>query len=265
VTTLPRPVPTRPGRLQGVRAVVTGSGGGMGGAIALRLAQEGADLALNDRREGTTDAWQEKIAALGGDVFAVTTNVTRRSGAEELLNAALDRWGRIDVLVNVVGGVRGPVVNPVWEITEEDFEFAWGVNMRATFHCTQLVLPGMMERSAGKIVNIASNSWAGEPMHAHYSAAKAAVVSFTRACAIQLGPYNINVNAVAPGATLTHGQRPEGTAGPTFETCYETGGTLKRFNQPEDIANAVLYLSSEEARNVSGHLLTVASGANPRL
>ncbi|MBY8863566.1 SDR family oxidoreductase [Nocardia sp. CA2R105] len=244
---------------------MTGSGGGMGGAIALRLAQEGADIALNDRIEGTTDRWQEQIEPLGGDVFAVTTNVTRRSGAEELINAAVDRWGRIDVLVNVVGGVRGPVVNPVWEISEEDFEFSWGINMRATFHCTQLVLPAMMERKSGKIVNIASNSWAGEPMHAHYSAAKAAVVSFTRSCAIQLGPYNINVNAVAPGGTQTNEHNTGEWDAPTFETMYETGGTLGRFNKGEDIANAVLYLASEESRNVSGQLLTVASGANPRL
>src|SRR5699024_4742555 len=120
--------------------------------------------------------WSERVAALGADTFAVTTNVTRRQGAQELIDAAMQRWGRIDILVNVVGGIRGPVACPVWEITEDDFEFAWGINVRATFHCTQLVLPDMMRRRAGKIVNIASNSWAGDPMHAHYSAAKAAVV-----------------------------------------------------------------------------------------
>jgi 3-oxoacyl-[acyl-carrier protein] reductase len=237
----------------------------MGAAVAVRLAEEGADVGLNDRRPGTTEPVEAQIHSLGRDSFSVVTNVTRREGATELVQATLERWGRVDILVNVVGGVRGPVAAPVWEIAEEDFEFAWGINMRATFHCTQLVLPGMMERRAGKIVNVASNSWAGDPMHAHYAAAKAAVVSFTRSCAIQLGPYNINVNAVSPGATRTNAANSNVAVAPLTEEGYERGGTLGRFNESVDIANAVLYLCSEEARNVSGHLLTVAAGANPRL
>lgn len=238
----------------------------MGGAIALRLAEEGADIALNDRLPGTTDRWQERIETLGHDVFAVTANVTRREGAEVLVNAALERWGQIDILVNVVGGIRGPINNPVWEITEDDFEFAWGINMRATFHCTQLVLPGMMARRAGRIVNISSNSWAGDPLHAHYSAAKAAVVAFTRSCAIQLGPHGITVNSVAPGGTKTNEHNSsDAPASMPFTDAFDRRGTLARSNESVDIANAVLFLASDEARNVSGHLLTVASGSNPRL
>jgi NAD(P)-dependent dehydrogenase (short-subunit alcohol dehydrogenase family) len=253
------------GRVAGAKAVVTGSGGGMGGTIARRLAEEGADVALNDRRPGAVDPWLEEVRALGRDAFAVETNVTRRPGAEELIGTALDRWGRIDILVNCVGGLRGPVQIPVWKIQEEDFEFAWGINMRATFHCTQLVLPGMMERRAGRIVNIASNSWAGDPMHAHYAAAKAAVVAFTRSCAIQLGPHGVTVNAVAPGGTRTNAANSAVDSPPLPADGYERGGTLGRPNEAEDVANAVLYLASEEARQVSGQLLTVAAGANPRL
>lgn len=254
----------RPGRVEGKRAVVTGSGGGMGGAIAVRLAREGADVALNDRLPGTTDRYLEEVRAFGVDAFAVTTNVTRRSGAEELIGAAIQRWGAIDILVNVVGGIKGPVRNPVWEMSEEDFEFAWGINMRATFHCTQLVLPAMMERRSGKIVNIASNSWAGDPMHAHYSAAKAAVVAFTRSCAIQLGPYNVNVNAVAPGGTRTN-EHNSGPHRPAEYDGFERGGTLGRANEASDVADGVLFLASEESRQISGQLLTIAGGANPRL
>ncbi len=254
-----------PGRVQGAKAVVTASGGGMGGNIALRLAEEGADVALNDRRPGSTDPWMERISQLGRDVFAMTTNVTRREGAERLIGAALDRWGQVDILVNCVGGIRGAVKIPVWEITEDDFEFAWGINMRATFHCTQLVLPGMMARRSGKIVNIASLSWAGDPWHAHYAAAKAAVVAFTRACAIQLGPYGINVNAVAPGGTRTNASNSSPRSGPLFDDGFERGGTLGRPNEAVDVANAVLYLASEESRQVSGHLLAIGAGANPRL
>jgi NAD(P)-dependent dehydrogenase (short-subunit alcohol dehydrogenase family) len=222
-------------------------------------------VALNDRIPGSTDSLLARIRTLGRDAFSVIGNVTRRPAAAELIEAALQRWGQIDVLVNVVGGLRGGPQVPVWEITEDDFEFAWGINMRATFHCTQLVLPGMMDRRAGKIVNIASNSWAGDPMHAHYSAAKAAVVAFTRACAVQLGPYGINVNAVAPGGTRTNASNSSSTPRVRLEDGYERGGTLGRMNEAVDVANAVLYLVSEESRQVSGQVLTVAAGANPRL
>jgi NAD(P)-dependent dehydrogenase (short-subunit alcohol dehydrogenase family) len=254
------------GRLAGMRVIVTASGGGMGGGIAEVLAAEGADIALNDRLDGTTDEREARIRDSGRDVFSIIANVTRRDGAERLVNAALERWGRIDGLVNVVGGMRPPPRIPVWEISEDDFELAMGLNMRATFHCTQLVLSDMMERRAGKIVNIASNSWAGDPAHAHYAAGKAAVVAFTRSCAIQLGSYNINVNAVSPGATATNpGVRAQLTDAPGMQDGYEVGGTLGRVNEPYDIANAVLFLMSEDSRNISGQLITVASGANPRL
>src|SRR4029453_18746172 len=131
----------------------------------------------------------------------VTASVTRRDAAAALVDAALQRWGRVDILVNVVGGIKGPVVNPVTEITDEQWDITMNLNLRGTFHCTQLVVPGMIGRRFGKIVNIASVGWAGEAMHAHYAAAKAGVVGFTRSVASQLGPYNINVNAIAPGGT----------------------------------------------------------------
>src|SRR5438874_13082337 len=151
-------------RLEDRKAIVTGSGGKMGGAIALRLAEEGADLVLNDRLPGLTEAYEAQIRALGRDVVSVLANVTRREGAQQVVNAALERWGRVDILVNVVGGIKGAVDNPLWAISEEEWEFAMGLNLRGGFHCTQLVLPGMMARRAGKIVNIASVSWAGDPL-----------------------------------------------------------------------------------------------------
>lgn len=259
------------GRLADKRAVVTGSGGAMGGAIALRLAEEGADVALNDRLPDLTTDCERTIAALGRDVFSVVANVTRREGAEQLITAALDRWGRVDILVNVVGGVRPPVVNPIWQISEEDWEFAMGINLRGTFHCTQLVCRAMMEQRHGKIVNIASNSWAGEAIHAHYAAAKAGVVAFTRSVASQLGPYNINVNAVAPGGTrrsdriAAHLEAEAPPAGDGVDITVAMTGPLGRVNEPVDIANTVLFLVSEESRNVSGQLITVAGGNNPSL
>jgi NAD(P)-dependent dehydrogenase (short-subunit alcohol dehydrogenase family) len=254
-------------RLGGLKAIVTGSGGAMGGAIAVRLAQEGADVALNDRRDDRTRLHASEVAAAGADFIAVTANVTRRTDATRLVAAAEERWGRVDILVNVVGGIKGPIVNPILDISEEQWSLTMDLNLLGTFHCTQLVVPGMIERNFGKIVNIASVGWAGEAMHAHYAAAKAAVVSFTRSLAAQLGEHNINVNAVAPGGTrrsidvlLTADDHP-----PAIAPSVSSTGPLGRMNEPEDIANAVLFLTSEESRNISGQLLTVAGGANPSL
>jgi NAD(P)-dependent dehydrogenase (short-subunit alcohol dehydrogenase family) len=256
-------------RVEGKKAVVTGSGGAMGAAIALRLAEEGADIALNDRLPDLTNETEKAIRDMGRDVVSVIANVTRREGAERLLSTALERWGRVDILVNVVGGVRPPVVNPIWTISEDDWEFAMGLNLRGTFHCTQLVCPGMMARRYGKIVNIASNSWAGEAIHAHYAAAKAGVVALTRSVATQLAPYNINVNAVAPGATRRSARIAAQIDAPLetapVPTSVAMTGPLGRANEPIDIANAVLFLASDESRNISGQLVTVAGGNNPSL
>jgi NAD(P)-dependent dehydrogenase (short-subunit alcohol dehydrogenase family) len=245
------------------KAIVTGSGGRMGGAIALALARRGADVALNDRLPDRTTTYEENIRSLERDCLSVTANVTRREGAAELIDRALERWGRIDILINTVGGIKGRISNPLWEITEEEWEITVGLNLRGTFHCTQLVLPAMLAQRSGKIVNIASTSWAGDPMHTHYAVAKAGVVAFTRSAATQLGPYNINVNCIAPGATATErvGHETEQVAR------NDLGGTtpLGRINRPEDIAEAAAYLVSERARNISGQVLTVAGGINPAM
>jgi NAD(P)-dependent dehydrogenase (short-subunit alcohol dehydrogenase family) len=251
------------GRVAGSVAVVTGSGGAMGGAIARRLAEEGASIVLNDRLVDRFDRHEAGIRELGADVLSIHANVTRRDDAWRVVAAAEARWGRVDILVNVVGGIKGPIVNPLWKISEEEWEFAMGLNLRGTFHCTQAVLGGMMQRRHGKIVNIASTSWAGEPLHAHYAAAKAAVVAFTRSSAVQLGPYNINVNAVAPGQTER--SLDIDLAPGAFDAAQQPLPPLGRFNVPDDIANGVLFLVSEESRNVSGELLTIAGGATPHL
>ncbi len=254
-------------RVKGLKAVVTGSGGKMGGACAVKLASEGADVVLNDRLAGLTIPWEKKLKEIGVDVVSVLANVTRREGAEQVINTALERWGRVDLLLNIVGGIKGNINNPIWSITEEEWEYCMGLNLRGCFHCTQLAVPGMMERKFGKIVNISSTSWAGDPTHAHYAAAKAGVVAFTRSVATQLGPYNINVNCIGPGGTTTdqRGHEEEKEARQNQGDDYTGRNPLGRPNHPDDIANGALFLCSEEARNISGQLLMVASGLNPHL
>ena len=252
-------------RAKGLKAIVTGSGGKMGGACAVKLASEGADVVLNDRLMGVTDEWEEKVKAHGVDAIAVQANVTRREGAEMVVNAALERWGRVDILMNIVGGVKGRMSPAIWEITEEEWEITMGLNLRGCYHCTQLVLPGMMERKFGKIVSISSTDWAGEPERAHYAAAKAGVVAFTRSVATQLGPYNINVNCIGPGGTITDQRGHNTDMNRRALDDWQGRNPLGRPNFPEDIANGALFLCSEEARNISGQLLMVAGGLNPHL
>lgn len=251
--------------LEGLKAIVTGSGGQMGGTIALTLARHGADVALNDRLPDRTEPYEQEIRALGRDCFSVLANVTKRDKADELVSIALDRWGRVDILVNTVGGIKGAIDNPIWRISEEEWEYAMGLNLRGTFHCTQLVLSGMMAQKSGKIVNIASTSWAGSTLHTHYAVAKAGVVAFTRSVATQLGPYNINVNCISPGGTSTeqvgHQQEKLSMSGRDAGESIPLG----RSNVPQDIADTAMFLVSERARNISGQLITVAGGLNPTL
>ena len=250
--------PNRTVPLEGRVAVVTGSGaGGIGAATARLLATAGANVVVNDRIEGTTEELEREIKDLGRDAVAVVANVMRPEGAAAVVNAAIERWGRLDILVNVVGGMRhGDIA--VWELPDDAWDFTIALNLKTTFLCTKAALPHLMAQRSGRIVNIASVSAAGAPQHAHYAAAKAGVIAFTRSCAAQLAPYNINVNAVSPGATITESARRAGFVDPDAD--WSRRIPLGRPNQPEDIAEVVLFLVSDAARNVSGGNVTVAGG-----
>jgi 3-oxoacyl-[acyl-carrier protein] reductase len=250
--------------LAGKVAVVTGSGGAMGGAVAVRLAQAGAHIVLNDRVADRVDAHRAAVEAHGVETISVAASTSRAEGANSVIAAALETWGRLDVLVNVVGGIKGPVENPVWEITDEQWDATVAISLTSAFLCTRAAAPTMMAARSGKIVNIASTAWAAPEagLHPHYAAAKAGVVAFTQGVALQLAPYDINVNAVAPGATRRSAEVMLQGADVDSPTAHPP---LGRINDPEDIADAVGYLVSPGARNVSGHLLTVAGGFNPSL
>jgi NAD(P)-dependent dehydrogenase (short-subunit alcohol dehydrogenase family) len=182
------------------------------------------------------------------------TDPTYRAGAEAVVGAALDAWGGVDILVNNVGGVQGPYTNDLLAIDDDDWDQTLRICLKATFLCSKLVVPGMIERRSGCIVNIASTAWSGGV--APYSVAKAGVVSFTRGLANELGRHEIRVNAVAPGATLTRVQH---------SPALLDHMPLHRFNEADDIAASVAFLASDDARQISGQLITVAGGSNPSL
>ena len=242
-------------RIKNKVVLVTGAAGPMGSAIAQRLAEEGADLILTDisQRRLTSET-----TGLGGErTVRVRADVRIREEAAQVVTAGVSRFGRIDVLVNVVGGIRDAVLKrPFVFMTEERFDDTFTLNLKGCFHLAQLVAPGMLERTDGKIVNIGSIIMSGEAGQADYAAAKAAVVSLTRSLAMELAPH-VNVNCISP-ATINTSVLERTSA---EERRYYLDKTLlKRLGEPRDIANAVLFLASDEASLITGENLCVSGG-----
>jgi NAD(P)-dependent dehydrogenase (short-subunit alcohol dehydrogenase family) len=243
--------------------VVTAAGGPMGSAIARRLAGSGARILCGDRRPGSMDDLAAELRGSGSLLGVVHADLSTREGAHALIGAGLERSDRIDGLINVVGGVRGPLDQPLWEITAEQWTKTVALNLDSAFHCLSEALPTLMAQRSGRIVNIGSTSWAGSPERAHYAAAKAGLVALTRSAATQLGPYDITVNLVAPGGTQTTAAERSCALQPGAD--WSARNPLGRPNRPEDVAAAVAFLVSPDARNISGQVLTVAGGLNPSL
>jgi len=252
------------GRVQDQVAVVTGAASGLGRAIALRLAEEGARMALGDIDTSGLDRTVSDITATGGQAFGVLGDVTDEAPAARLIADAVARHGRLDILVNNVGGSRNA---KIWEMALEDWDFTIRLNLRGTFLCTRAAVPHMMKQRSGRIVCLSSGAREGTPWTAYYqggsaySAAKAGVHGFIRDVALELAEYGINVNAVAPGPIDAD------RTGPALRRLNETVEyspnhmtPLRRLGQPIEIANAVLFLASAEASYITGVTLQATGG-----
>jgi len=252
------------GRVQDQVAVVTGAGHGLGRAIALRLAEEGAKLMLGDIDGDAVHATAADITGQGGVAAVMVGDITEESVAEALIDQAIGEHGQLDILVNNVGGSRNA---KIWEMAVEDWDYVMRLNLRGMFLCTRRAALYMMERRRGKIICLSSGSREGTPWTAYYqggaayAVAKAGVHGFIRDVALELAEYNINVNAVAPGPINTE------RAGAMLQELNETVDfspnrmtPLGRLGEPEEVANAVLFLASDEASYISGHTLAVAGG-----
>ena len=252
------------GRVQDQVAVVTGAASGLGRAIALRLAEEGARMALGDIDTSGLDRTVSDITATGGQAFGVLGDVTDEAPAARLIADAVARHGRLDILVNNVGGSRNA---KIWEMALEDWDFTIRLNLRGTFLCTRAAVPHMMKQRSGRIVCLSSGAREGTPWTAYYqggsaySAAKAGVHGFIRDVALELAEYGINVNAVAPGPIDAD---RTGSAlrrlNETVEYSPNHMTPLRRLGQPIEIANAVLFLASAEASYITGVTLQATGG-----
>lgn len=235
---------------------MTGAGGAMGAAIAAELVARGASVALTDISQRRLD---ETVAGLTGDGVTVVgwrCDVTEAEESAEFVRRAQESFGGIDVLVNVVGGYRGEMYQPVVEISLDRFDDALRRNLRGTFILTQLVAPGMLASGRGRIVNIASVAGYGATGQADYSAAKAGVMAFTKSCALEFAP-DVTVNAIAPGVIQTSvmDRMPE-----DVKVRYLSRIPMGRLGLPQDVARCVAFLVSEDADYITGEVVNVSGG-----
>lgn len=256
-------------KLAGMKAIVTGAAKGMGADITTTLAREGADLVLTARDTTALEEVAGKVRAMGRQAHVVACDVIEEEQVAAMVAKSLDAFGgRIDILVNVAG-VTGPIETPVQDIKVEDFNYVIIANERGTFLPIKHVVPTMIAQKSGKIVNISGTSGLrGYPMRTSYSASKWAVRGITRTVALELGPHNINVNAVCPGIVETPRMMKlcAGKAkvrGWTIEQVYDEyvqDMALKRVTNGQDIANTVLFLTTEDARQITGQHIAVDGG-----
>ncbi|MGO9208860.1 MAG: 3-oxoacyl-[acyl-carrier-protein] reductase [Terriglobales bacterium] len=241
--------------LKGKVALVTGASRGIGRAIAIELARRGAAVAINFRTDAVhADAVAKEIEELGGECLLAQGDVSKKEEAHRIVQEVLDKWKRLDVLVNNAGITRDRSMR---KMTEDDWTEVISVNLNGTFYCTSAAVPAMMNQKFGRIINIASVvGQAGAFGQANYSASKGGIIAFTKTLALELARHNITANAIAPGYTSTEmvAAIPEDVAAK-----IKSKIPLGRFAEPEEVAKAAVFLAAD-GDYITGQELNVNGG-----
>lgn len=244
-------------RVKGKKAIVTGAGQGIGRSIALKLAQEGAHVVIAEMNPETGRGTKKEVEDLGRKALLAPIDVANQEEVQNMADQVLRAWKRIDILVNNAGFDRGATL---LKVKEADWDAVLGVHLKGSMNCIQAVAPHMVENRYGKIVNISSiHGKSGGVAAISYSAAKGGIIGLTKSVARELGRYKINVNVVLPGLILT----------PTIAKMAEKyrdmiidNTPLRRIGQPEEVANVVAFLASDEASFMTGAAVEVSGGWN---
>lgn len=237
-------------QIKGWVAIVTGGASGIGRETALRLAREGAKVAIVDINLDGANKVADEIRAAGGESLALKTDITNLDEAHKMAKAVLDKFGQVDILANIAGGAFPSKMGSFAQSNREIWDLNINLNLFGTFNCTRAVVNHMMERKKGKIVNIASVAgMVGQATTADYAAAKGGIIAFTKSMAKELAPYGINVNCVSPAMTGTERvlSMPKDFLQKQIDYIH-----LHRYGKPEEIANVVIFLASDEASFVTG-------------
>ena len=243
--------------LDGQVALVTGASRGIGAVVAQRLAQEGAAVAVNYQASETAAAQVvAAITAAGGSAAAFPADVSQEDAARDLVDRVMAQWGRLDILVNNAGITRDRLL---LRMTPADWDEVLQVNLRGAFLCTKYVMPHLIRRRQGRIVNMSSVvGLSGNPGQANYAAAKAGLIGFTKAVAREVASRNITVNALAPGFIDTGGMVEQMTAEARQQVL--TRIPMARFGSADDVAAAVAFLCGPGAGYITGQTLTIDGG-----
>jgi len=245
-------------RLKDKVAIVTGSGRGIGEGIVMRFVEEGAKVIVNDVNEADANNVVNQVKAKGGQAIVVLGSVADRSVVQEMVDTAVKEFGTLDIIVNNAGITRDVILH---KMTDDQWNAVVAVNLTGVFYGIQCAARYMREKKSGKIINISSTSALGNAGQLNYSATKAGVIGMTKTAAKELGPKNVNVNAIAPGMIWTDMMKnmpPESIKQMDAMLPYIV--PLNRKGSPQDIANLALFLASDESSFITGQVIFCDGG-----
>jgi NAD(P)-dependent dehydrogenase (short-subunit alcohol dehydrogenase family) len=245
--------------LKNTVSIITGGSRGIGKAIAFLFAKEGSDIVLADiDLKGIKNIADEITSTTGRKCITIDVDISKKADVESMVSAAIEKFGKVDVLVNNAGIL---LHRSILDMTEEEWDRVIDVDLKGYFLCSQAAGKEMVKKRSGKIIHISScSAKKPTPEEAAYSAAKAGILGFNRVLAAELGPYGINCNSILPGATDTEMIRSTFLTSPDIEEEWIDKTALKKLGKPEDVAKAALFLASDLSDHITGEVLVVSAG-----